>query len=97
MTTDLIVVVTGSRRGVGKGIAIALGQTGATVYVTGRSINGTESAVERNVFRSNFVGSSLARLAIDLQWSSMCCSRFPVGDGNTNWQFGDAYASEARR
>ncbi len=32
-------------RGVGKGIAIALGQTGATVYVTGRSINGTESPV----------------------------------------------------
>ena len=45
MTTDLIAVVTGSSRGVGKGIAIALGQKGATVYVTGRSTNGTESPV----------------------------------------------------
>src|SRR5712692_9377774 len=45
MTTDLIAIVTGSSRDAGKGIAIALGQTGATVYVTGRSTNGTESPV----------------------------------------------------
>jgi NAD(P)-dependent dehydrogenase (short-subunit alcohol dehydrogenase family) len=32
-----IAVVTGASRGAGKGIAIALGQAGATVYVTGRS------------------------------------------------------------
>ena len=32
-----VAVVTGASRGVGKGIAIALGATGATVYVTGRS------------------------------------------------------------
>ena len=32
-----IAVVTGASRGAGKGIAIALGQHGATVYVTGRS------------------------------------------------------------
>src|ERR1700751_2090781 len=35
---DVIAVVTGAGRGAGKGIAIALGATGATVYVTGRSI-----------------------------------------------------------
>ncbi len=35
--TDRIVVVTGASRGAGKGIAIALGATGATVYVTGRT------------------------------------------------------------
>src|SRR5882757_5539733 len=35
---DVIAVVTGASRGAGKGIAIALGETGATVYVTGRSI-----------------------------------------------------------
>lgn len=33
----VVAVVTGASRGAGKGIALALGQTGATVYVTGRS------------------------------------------------------------
>jgi len=33
----LVVVVTGASRGVGKGIALALGKTGAVVYVSGRS------------------------------------------------------------
>lgn len=33
-----VAVVTGASRGVGKGIALGLGETGATVYVTGRSI-----------------------------------------------------------
>lgn len=33
----LVAVVTGASRGVGKGIALALGECGATVYVTGRS------------------------------------------------------------
>lgn len=32
-----VAVVTGASRGIGKGIAIALGEKGATVYVTGRS------------------------------------------------------------
>jgi NAD(P)-dependent dehydrogenase (short-subunit alcohol dehydrogenase family) len=32
-----IAIVTGSTRGVGRGIALALGEAGATVYVTGRS------------------------------------------------------------
>jgi len=35
---DRIVLVTGGTRNVGKGIAFALGEAGATVYVTGRSI-----------------------------------------------------------
>lgn len=33
-----IAVVTGASRGVGRGIALGLGEAGATVYVTGRSI-----------------------------------------------------------
>jgi len=37
-----VAVVTGASRGVGKGIAIALGAAGATVYVTGRSHEGGE-------------------------------------------------------
>lgn len=34
---DCVAVVTGATRGAGKGIALALAQTGATVYITGRS------------------------------------------------------------
>jgi NAD(P)-dependent dehydrogenase (short-subunit alcohol dehydrogenase family) len=33
-------VVTGASRGAGRGIALALGEAGATVYVTGRSVRG---------------------------------------------------------
>ena len=33
-----VAVVTGASRGVGRGIALALGDCGATVYVTGRSL-----------------------------------------------------------
>lgn len=35
-----IAVVTGASRGAGRGIALALGDAGATVYVTGRSVRG---------------------------------------------------------
>lgn len=35
-----VALVTGASRGTGKGIALALGAAGATVYVTGRSIRG---------------------------------------------------------
>lgn len=38
-----VAVVTGGSRGVGKGVAIALGRTGATVYVTGRSREGADA------------------------------------------------------
>jgi NAD(P)-dependent dehydrogenase (short-subunit alcohol dehydrogenase family) len=37
-----VALVTGASRGVGKGIALALGDAGATVYVTGRSVAGGE-------------------------------------------------------
>lgn len=35
-----VALVSGATRGVGKGIALALGEAGATVYVTGRSVRG---------------------------------------------------------
>jgi NAD(P)-dependent dehydrogenase (short-subunit alcohol dehydrogenase family) len=37
---DRVAVVTGASRGAGKGIAAVLGECGATVYVTGRSMRG---------------------------------------------------------
>jgi len=37
---DKVAVVTGASRGVGRGIALALGEQGATVYVTARSVRG---------------------------------------------------------
>lgn len=56
MLKGRICVVTGASRGVGKGIAIALGAAGATVYVTGRStrpqdnpVGGTVSATAEEV------------------------------------------------
>ena len=37
---DQVALVTGASRGIGRGVAIALGEAGATVYVTGRSATG---------------------------------------------------------
>src|SRR5258705_11740338 len=42
--SEVVAVVTGASRGAGKGIALALGQTGATVYVTGRSAQRDDSS-----------------------------------------------------
>jgi NAD(P)-dependent dehydrogenase (short-subunit alcohol dehydrogenase family) len=39
----MIVVVTGASRGAGKGIALALGAAGATVYATGRSTSESDT------------------------------------------------------
>jgi NAD(P)-dependent dehydrogenase (short-subunit alcohol dehydrogenase family) len=36
-----VAIVTGASRGAGRGIALALGAAGATVYVTGRSVKGS--------------------------------------------------------
>lgn len=37
-----VAVVTGASRGVGKGVALGLGEAGATVYVTGRSLEAAD-------------------------------------------------------
>lgn len=40
---DRVAVVTGASRNLGRGIALALGEEGATVYVTGRSVRGKQT------------------------------------------------------
>jgi NAD(P)-dependent dehydrogenase (short-subunit alcohol dehydrogenase family) len=47
-----VTLVTGATRGIGRGIAIALGEAGATVYITGRSLN--------NSYANNDLSGTLA-------------------------------------
>ncbi|GIP32836.1 hypothetical protein J2TS4_20460 [Paenibacillus sp. J2TS4] len=42
-----VAVVAGATRGAGRGIAVALGEAGATVYCTGRSVRGSSSDMNR--------------------------------------------------
>jgi dehydrogenase/reductase SDR family protein 1 len=44
-----IAVVTGSSRGIGKGVALELGEAGATVYVTGRTVDDSGAPVPGTV------------------------------------------------
>lgn len=44
---DAVAVMTGASRGGGKGIAVVLGEEGATVYVTGRSVRGEPTTLDR--------------------------------------------------
>lgn len=45
MSNNVVAVVTGASRGAGRGIAIALGSHGCTVYITGRSQKAGESSL----------------------------------------------------
>ena len=45
--SDTVAVVTGASRGAGRGTALVLGEAGATVYVTGRSVRGAPSGPGR--------------------------------------------------
>jgi dehydrogenase/reductase SDR family protein 1 len=41
-----VAVVTGASRGVGKGVALGLGEAGATVYITGRTVEEGKGAID---------------------------------------------------
>lgn len=56
-----VAVVTGASRGVGKGIALGLGEAGATVYVTGRSLDSSDDhrgSLKKTVQEINALGGT---------------------------------------
>ena len=52
MLEGKICLVTGASRGVGRGVALALGAAGATVYVTGRSVREGDAPLPGTVYRT---------------------------------------------
>jgi len=60
-----VAVVTGASRGIGKGIAIALGELGCTVYVTGRARGDSESTIDSTARRVSEAGGEGHALACD--------------------------------
>jgi NAD(P)-dependent dehydrogenase (short-subunit alcohol dehydrogenase family) len=64
-----VVVVTGASRGIGKGIARALGEQGATVYVTGRSVKEGDhelpGTVSQTAAEINTLGGQGIAVAVD--------------------------------
>src|SRR6266566_504673 len=69
--TGLVAVVAGATRGAGRGIARALGEAGATVYCTGRSVTGKPSPYRRpetidgTVAMINAAGGSAIPVRVD--------------------------------
>jgi NAD(P)-dependent dehydrogenase (short-subunit alcohol dehydrogenase family) len=69
--SGFVAVVAGATRGAGRGIARALGEAGATVYCTGRSVRGNRSpynrpeTVEETAEIINAAGGSAVALRVD--------------------------------
>jgi NAD(P)-dependent dehydrogenase (short-subunit alcohol dehydrogenase family) len=66
-----VAVVAGATRGAGRGIARALGEAGATVYCTGRSVGGNRSpynrpeTIEETAVMINAAGGSAVAIRVD--------------------------------
>jgi dehydrogenase/reductase SDR family protein 1 len=60
-----IAVVTGSSRGIGRGTAIALGELGATVYVTGRTTGSGALSIDTTVQMVNDAGGKGIAVQVD--------------------------------
>jgi len=61
-----VAVVTGSSRGIGRGIAVGLGEMGATVYITGRSSGTGPLTIETTAELVNNAGGIGIPVATDL-------------------------------
>ena len=61
-----VAVVTGSSRGIGRGIAIGLGELGATVYITGRSSGAGALTIETTADLVNKAGGKGVPVEVDL-------------------------------
>ena len=59
-----VCLVTGSTKGIGRGIAVRLGQAGATVYVTGR----TQTKIDECVAEINQRGGKVIQYCLSQYW-----------------------------
>ncbi|MFN6568153.1 SDR family NAD(P)-dependent oxidoreductase [Dendronalium sp. ChiSLP03b] len=69
-----VTLVTGATRGLGKGIAIGLSEAGATVYITGRSLN--------NSCSTNNIGGSLDETQTAIEEAGGVCIPVQVDHSN---------------
>lgn len=60
-----VAVVTGSSRGIGRGTAVALGELGATVYVTGRTTGDGELSIDTTVKMVDEAGGKGIAVQVD--------------------------------
>jgi NAD(P)-dependent dehydrogenase (short-subunit alcohol dehydrogenase family) len=69
-----VILVTGATRGIGKGIAIGLGEAGAIVYITGRSLENSAS--------NDNVSGSLNETRTAVEEAGGVCISIPVDHSN---------------
>ena len=69
---EKVAVVTGASRNAGRGIAFVLGQEGATVYVTGRSVRGNQTAQWPEVASEDTIQDTAEQVTKRVAWASPC-------------------------